>query len=214
MKKYPFIMLFIIGAFISVLVFSSCVTTGGGNDNTMLVGTWLSNDLNERWTFNSDGTFVNEIFTTVWEEFISGTYSFSSSSTELTANTAAGTFVFTLLLDDSGNLFAYGTDACIGGITSTLLGNWVGTAVWPTLTHTNTWIFTGSSVTYHVIITGLTDYSNTGDVVIDTVGKTFTVSNSTNPIQLSNGTFDYMIIGSGISIADNPGDDPDYFNKM
>jgi len=186
----------------------------GDNNNDMLLGVWLSSDADERWTFNSDDTFENEMPNGTWTTFMEGTFSYNDTSHRLTLDSGSP-LVMDLLLNESVDRMAQGVDALRGGDTSTLLGTWEGEVVYPGATHTRTWTFTaGGAISYHEVITGLTDDSASGDVAIDTLAKTFTVSSSTDTSVLDNGEYNYMVIGEGVTVSDNPGEALEYFNKL
>jgi hypothetical protein len=179
----------------------------------MLLGIWLSNDADERLTFYSDDTFLVETFTGSWNPFMNGTFSYSDTTHQLTLN-SGGTIIMDLLLNTSVDRMAQGVDALRGGDTSTLLGTWVGTNRLPSSTHTRTWTFTSGTISLHEVVSGISDNSASGTVVIDTVGKTFTVSSSTNTSTLSNGTYNYMVIGDGVTVSDDSGQLLEYFDKL
>ena len=197
------------GVIACLLAISSCTT---GNDNGMLLGVWLSNDADERWTFNSDDTFLVETFTGSWNPFMDGTFSYSDTTHQLTLN-SGGAIIMDILLNASVDRMAQGVDALRGGDTSTLLGTWVGTNQLPTATHTRTWTFASGTISLHEVVTGFTDNTGSGNVAIDTVGKTFTVSSSTGTT-LSNGVYNYMVIGDGVTVSDDAGQPLEYFDKL
>ena len=213
MKKSIVMMCIVTGVIVCLLLISSCTTGGEGSDNDMLLGVWLSNDADERWTFNSDDTFLTEIFTGSWDTFMNGTFSYNDTTHKLSLN-SGGTIVMDLLLNAAGDRMAQGVDALRGGDTATLLGTWVGENELPSATHTRTWTFTSGTVSLHVVITGSIDDTATGTVAIDTFAKTFTVSDSTSTSTLSNGIYNYMVIGNGVTISDDPADPLEYFNKL
>ena len=210
MKKNIVVRCVVAGVIACLLAISSCTT---GNDNGMLLGVWLSNDADERWTFNSDDTFLVETFTGSWNPFMDGTFSYSDTTHQLTLN-SGGAIIMDLLLNASVDRMAQGVDALRGGDTSTLLGTWVGTNQLPSATHTRTWTFASGTISLHEVVTGFTDDSASGSVAIDTFGKTFTVTFSTDTSTLSNGTYNYMVIGDGVTVSDDAGQPLEYFNKL
>jgi hypothetical protein len=119
-----------------------------------------------------------------------------------------------LLLNASADRMAQGVDALRGGDTSTLLGTWVGTNQFPASTHTRTWTFTAGTISLHEVVSGISDNSASGDVAINTGAKTFAVTNSDNTITLSNGTYNYMVIGDGVTVSDDAGEPVGYFDKL
>ena len=213
MKKSIVMMCIVTGVVACLLLISSCTTGGEGSDNDMLLGVWLSNDADERWTFNSDGTFLVETLNGSWDTFMNGTFSYNDTTHKLSLD-SGGTIVMDLLLSAAGDRMAQGVDALRGGDTATLLGTWVGENVLPSATHTRTWTFASGTISLHEVITGLTDDTANGTVVINTVAKTFTVSGSTDTSTLSNGIYNYIVIGSGVTISDEPGDSLEYFDKL
>jgi hypothetical protein len=213
MKKHVALICVAAGVIACLLLISSCTTEEGSNDNGMLLGVWLSNDADERWTFNSDDTFLCETFTGTWDPFMSGTFSYSDTTHKLTLN-SGGTIIMDLLLNAGGDRMAQGVDALRGGDTATLLGTWVGENRLPSATHTRTWTFTAGTISLHQVVSGITDDTANGTVTIDTVGKTFTVSGSDDTLTLSNGIYDYMVIGDGVTISDDAGQPVEYFDKL
>ena len=213
MKKNIVMTCIVAGVITCLLLISSCTTDGEGNDNDMLLGVWLSNDADERWTFNSDGTFLVETFTGSWNPFMNGTFSYSDTTHQLTLN-SGGTIIMDLLLNASGDRMAQGVDALRGGDTGTLLGTWVGENRLPSATHTRTWTFTAGTISLHEVVSGISDDSASGTVVIDTFGKTFTVSGSTGASTLSDGIYNYVVIGDGVTVSDDQGEPLEYFDRL
>jgi hypothetical protein len=85
----------------------------------MLLGARLSNDADERWTFNSDDTFVVETLNGTWSTFMTGTFSYNDTSHQLTLDSGSP-LVMDLLLNETVDRMAQGVDALRGGDTSTL----------------------------------------------------------------------------------------------
>jgi hypothetical protein len=216
-KRFMAITLFLAASAALLLLFSCTTAT---NDNDMLVGTWLSNDVDERWTFRSDDTFLVETDPgTGWGDFMNGTFTYIDADHQLTLY-SGGTIIMDLLLNATHDRMAQGVEALRGGDTGTLLGTWEGEVILPSATQTHTWIFSAGSLTYNEKITGSfpVDETANASVTIDTIGMDFTVSSSDNTSVLPNANYEYIIIGDGVVISDpdNLGD-PDelqYFDKL
>jgi hypothetical protein len=220
MKKRTVATLLVILALCIVPLLSSCDLLDGVwrlivGDNGMLVGTWVSNDGYYRYTFDSDDTFVQDYDDDGWETALEGIFDYDHATRKLTLDSGTP-WVLDVLLDRDTGRMSMGVDALSGGNTSTFLGTWVGHADLGTFVQTHTWMFTPTAVTYQVLMTGTMaiDYTVTGSVAIDTSARTFTVSDSTDPVKLSNGTYDYVAIDDGVTIADYPAGDLDFFIRQ
>ncbi len=197
-------------------VIASC-NTEGDLEESLLAGLWLSNDADERWTFDSDGAFVNETYSGgSWQVFMSGSFSYDPAIGTMTVHPGGAAITMDVLLNPSVTRMAQGVHALRGGSQASLLGVWEGQMHLPGADQTHRWTFAGGSpaqLTYREILSGSYDNSATGDVVVNTAAKTFAVSNSNDTGLLANGTYSYALIGSGITIAE-PGNELEYFDRQ
>jgi hypothetical protein len=220
MGKKLFITLFCIPV---VFIFFIACTDGGGlvGDSGLLIGIWLANDLVDRLIFRDDGTFVSETFNgATWDEFISGTFVYIQSDNELTLTVNGNDLIQNLILNSSQDTLGMALDAYTGGDTATLLGTWTSTQVIESssLSVTRTWTFGVSKVWYDKTVKIGTNPPTTdtynGDVSINTVANTFTVTFSDDTINLPNDTYDYLVLGDGVVITDPNDMEITYYEKQ
>jgi hypothetical protein len=190
----------------------SCTTDESG----ILVGTWLANDMEDRLIFRDDGTFTSETDNAgTWEEFLSGTYTYAQDVNQLTFTSNGSDIVQNLILNGAQDTLGIALDAFLGGDTATLLGTWTSTQTVSTLTVTREWVFTASTVSYTVTTSTppATD-TDTGTVSINAVVGTFTITSSSDPADLPNDTYDYIVLGDGVVITDPNDMDITYYLKQ
>lgn len=207
----------IITATLMILLLTLLAACDPSASPNALVGTWVRSDGEERWIFRTDDTFDNDMYDgSTWTTFMSGTYDYNPSPATLTLTpSSSGTFSMALILNPSADRMVQGLDALSGGDASTLVGTWEGTLETTSGdTLTNTWTFT-SGTPDEVSHTNSAANSGSGEVSIDTTAKEFTVSSSDNTSAsvLPDGTYSYLVIGDGITIAE-PTESIVYFDKQ
>lgn len=198
MKKILRIGLLLLGIGIISLALLNCDLLAG----SMLEGTWLREDGNYRWTFNSDRTFTEENWNgSAWEIVSDGDYIYNTinQDLELDDQMNGNAVVYDIIMNTAADRMALGVDALTGGNTSTLLGTWTGGFTVDSTPFEDTWIFNSNNTFSYTNLSGNTA---TGDVIINTAATEFTVSGSNNTGVLANGTYQYMVIGDGITISE------------
>jgi hypothetical protein len=219
---------------IIILIFTALTLTGCFPSFDDLVGSWkdMSETNGEIYTFNKDGSFKAEGYKdadSTYYEYMNGTFSYDLSTNKIMLYVENLSLVFgdpmdsvdlpfTWTFEMENDKFIFGLDACFGGDTSTLLGNWEGSQTDITKQLHN-WSFTSTTITHsydykQLDDTPITSGSATGSVTIDTANNTFTVSGSTDTGVIQDDTYKYIVIGDAISIADSPTENPTFYEKQ
>ena len=107
---------------------------------------------------------------------------------------------YDIIMNSGADRMALGEDALTGGNSSTLLGTWVGGSTVDGVTMEVAWVFTPTPPN-NISCTNQMGSTATGTVSIDTGAKQFTVTGSGDETLLLNGTFNYIVIGDGITIS-------------
>jgi hypothetical protein len=215
MKRMLRTALLVLGIGIVSLALFNCDLSGVSDllGDQRLEGRWVRGDGDHRWSFYSDRYFVEESWDgSKWNAVSDGDYAYNSSQQRLELDDQMNGWevAYDIIMNSETDRMALGEDALTGGNSSTLLGTWVGGFTVDGVTMEVTWFFASGSIS-HTTFMGNTA---TGDVSINTEAKRFTVSDSTNTAVLANGTYNYIVIGDGITISEVGDAVVAYFDKQ
>ena len=210
--------LVVLGIGIVSLALFNCDLSGVSDllGDQRLEGRWVRGDGDHRWSFYSDRYFVEESWDgSKWNAVSDGDYAYNSSQQrlELDDQMHGNTVAYDIIMNSAADRMALGEDALSGGNSSTLLGTWVGGFTVDGVTMEVRWVFTPTPPD-NISYTNQMGNTATGDVSINTGAKQFEVTGSGDEPLLANGTYNYIVIGDGITISEVGQSVNAHFNKQ
>ena len=197
--------LVVLGMGIVSLALFNCDLSGVSDllGDQSLEGRWVRGDGDHRWSFYSDRSFVEESWDgTKWVAVSDGDYAYNSSQQRLELDDQMNEceVAYDIIMNSGADRMALGENALTGGNSSTLLGTWVGGSTGDGVTMEVTWVFTPTPPN-NISYTNQMGNTATGSVSINTGAKQFTVTGSGDETLLKNGTYNYLVVGDGITIS-------------
>jgi len=184
---------------------------------SLLEGTWIQADDSRRWIFRADESYDEDTWDgSSWVPASYGDYTYNTVNQDLGLDDQmnGNATVYDVIMNETTSRMSLGVDALTGGNTSTLIGTWVGGFTVDGVTKEVTWVFDTSTNPDTITHTNLLGNTATGEVSIDTAATEFEVTSSSDTGVLANGTYQYIIIGDGITISE-AGDPVDkYYDKQ